>query len=201
MCVHSDTVWPNIKVSTGSKTFLVRAGISNTLPVPIILGRDISEVLSLIIMMNPALHPKIQRTPSSSLLVLRRSSSKRLLYESFVDLDDSSQNRQKKLTHPLEVAVADLQSADPTLETARKVSSGEPVLAGNKCSGILNSPPGNKGKFDTWEQLVLPTQCRQEDMLKKGETPNCRKLTTQTRQLCRRRKKEECEDMASQGIT
>ena len=38
----------DIKVSTGSKEFLVRAGISKTLPVPVILGRDIPGLFSLI---------------------------------------------------------------------------------------------------------------------------------------------------------
>ena len=50
-CAHGDAVtYPlaDIKVSTGSKEFLVRAGISNTLPVPVLLGRDIPGLLSLI---------------------------------------------------------------------------------------------------------------------------------------------------------
>ena len=40
-CAHGDAVTYPLAVSTGSKEFLVRAGISNTLPVPVLLGRDI----------------------------------------------------------------------------------------------------------------------------------------------------------------
>lgn len=50
-CAHGDFVtYPlaDIKVSTGSKEFLVRAGVSDTLPVPVLLGRDIPELLTLI---------------------------------------------------------------------------------------------------------------------------------------------------------
>ena len=47
-CAHGDAVTYPLAVSTGSKEFLVRAGISNTLPVPVLLGRDIPELLSLI---------------------------------------------------------------------------------------------------------------------------------------------------------
>ncbi len=49
-CAHGDAVTYPLAVSTGSKEFLVRAGISNTLPVPVpvLLGRDIPGLLSLI---------------------------------------------------------------------------------------------------------------------------------------------------------
>ena len=156
-CAHGDTLtYPlaDIKVSIGSKTFLVRAGISNTLPVPIILGRDIPELLSLI---NDESGTTLPNTEDAFLVTT------------------CAQKKQQ--------------------QEAEQAPQGKEEGAG------AIAKPLEAHTEPLCEPFVDLDDCRQEDMLKKGETPNGRMLTTQTRQFCRRRRKEECEDMASQGIT
>ena len=75
-CAHGDNVtYPlaDVKISTGPREFTVRAAVSDNLPVPALLGRDIPELVSLI--------KDEPKETGDALLVTTRAQKKRLQEE------------------------------------------------------------------------------------------------------------------------